>query len=191
MEEPLPTVTLIKGGVRHHFFLIEYDEAQGGGRLDKETTLGELGLASLQLKRELDGAPRFVPVPFDVLGVSRLRFLNGAEFEVSGQAVGGGALPVVAPAATAAALPGAAPAAAAAAVPGVAPAAAAAALPGAAPAAAGGAQQGGAVPGGAHRRGAASPGALGRGDVILVGSQHLQQHPTLRQRHVSRRGMWA
>uniref|UniRef100_A0A7S0RGD3 Uncharacterized protein n=1 Tax=Chlamydomonas leiostraca TaxID=1034604 RepID=A0A7S0RGD3_9CHLO len=166
MEEPLPTVTLIKGGVRHHFFLIEYDEAQGGGRLDKETTLGELGLASLQLKRELDGAPRFVPVPFDVLGVSRLRFLNGAEFEVSGQAVGGGALPVVAPAATAAALPGAAPAAA------------------------GGAQQGGAVPGGAHRRGAASPGALGRGDVILVGSQH-QQHPTLRRRHVSRRGMWA
>uniref|UniRef100_A0A7S0REG4 HNH nuclease domain-containing protein n=1 Tax=Chlamydomonas leiostraca TaxID=1034604 RepID=A0A7S0REG4_9CHLO len=79
-----PFVTLRKGGVPYDFLLYEYDEAKGGGRLNKSSTLEELELATLKLKYE--GRARFVPVSFDTDGYSRERIMDGTTYDVSGRA---------------------------------------------------------------------------------------------------------
>jgi len=77
-------VTLRKDGVSYSLRLHEYDEAQGGGRLNKESTLEELQLGNLKIK--YDEVHGFVPVSFDADGYSRERIMDGATYDASGRA---------------------------------------------------------------------------------------------------------
>jgi hypothetical protein len=81
-------VTLRKDGVSYSLRLHEYDEAQGGGRLNKESTLGELQLGTLKIK--YDEVHGYVPVSFDADGYSRDRIRDGATYDASGRGEGTG-----------------------------------------------------------------------------------------------------